>query len=93
MTTHSLITLSSTSATKITPNGVHSGIDITIQNVNETGYIYIGGEGVSTTDYGYRILPNHAISVELNGQSAIYAIASASNMKIAVLNTSLESGS
>lgn len=93
MTTHSLITLSSTSATKITPNGVHSGIDITIQNVNETGYIYIGGEGVISTDYGYRILPNHAISVELNGQSAIYAISSAPAMKIAVLNTSLESGS
>lgn len=93
MTTHSLITLSNTQVTKITPNGVHSGIDITMQNVNDSGYIYIGGEELSSTSYGYRIMPNHAISVELNGQSSLYAIASTNNMKLAVLNTSLESGS
>lgn len=93
MTQHSLTTLSSSSPTRLTPNGIHSGMDITIQNVNDSGYIYIGGEDLSSTSYGYRIMPNHAISVELNGQSSLYAIASTNNMKLAVLNTSLESGS
>ena len=93
MTTHSLTTLSNTTATRLTPNGIHSGIDFTIQNVNATGYIYLGAEGVSSENYGYRILPNHAISIELNGRDALYAIASASNMKAAVLKTKLEAGS
>ncbi len=93
MTYHSLKTLSNTSATLLSPNGVHSGTDITIQNVNVSGYIYIGGPSVTAEDYGYRLLPNHAISVELGGQSSIYAVSSAPGMKAAVLNTHLESGS
>lgn len=93
MTLHSLTTLSNTSATRLTPNGTHSGYDFTMQNVNESGYIYIGGENVSSTNYGYRILPNHAISIEITGRDAIYAIASASSMKIAVIQTNLEIGS
>ncbi len=92
MTTHALITLSDSTTTRLTPNGIHSGIDITIQNVNASGYIYIGAEGVSAENYGYRILPNHAISIELNGRDSVYAIASAPSMKVAVLKANLEAG-
>ena len=93
MTQHSLITLSNTSATRLTPNGLHSGMDITVQNVNDTGYIYLGSDSdVSSTDYGFRILPNHSISFELPTPDAMYAIASTNSMKIAVIKTGLESG-
>ena len=51
MTTHALITLNTTTATLLSPYGVHSGVNISIQNVNESGYIYLGGENVSTTNY------------------------------------------
>lgn len=93
MAYHSLKTLSNTATTLLSPFGIHSGVDITIQNVNASGYIYIGGENVSSTDYGYRLMPSHAISLELSGQSSLYAIASAPDMKVAVLNANLESGS
>jgi hypothetical protein len=92
MATHSLTTLSSSTATRLTPPGIHSGIEITIQNVNASGYIYLGSEGVTAENYGYRILPNHAISIELNGRDSLYAISSGSNMKAAVLKTNLETG-
>lgn len=93
MTMHSLTTLSNTSATRLTPNGTHSGMDITLQNVNTTGYIYIGGSSdISDTDYGFRIMPNHSISFELPGKDELYAIASIDEMKLAVIKTSLESG-
>lgn len=94
MTQHSLITVSNTTPVRLTPPGVHSGMDITIQNVNSSGYIYIGGnESVSSIDYGFRILPNHSISFELPGKDALFAIASASGMSAAVLKTNLEKGS
>ncbi len=93
MAEHSLITLSNTVSTRLVPNGIHSGMDITIQNVNASGYIYIGDASVSVESYGYRILPNHAISFELPGQEALYAIASAPSMKLAVIKTKLEKGS
>jgi hypothetical protein len=93
MERHLLINVSNTSPTRITPTGTHSGIDLTMQNVNGSGYIYVGGAGVTAENYGYRIYPNHAFSIELNGNEAIYAIASAPNMKVATLRTRLESGS
>lgn len=92
MTNHSLITLSSSAATRLTPTGLHSGMDITIQNVHESAYVYIGGEGVTSSNYGYRIAPGHAISWELPGKDALYAITNTNNSKVAVLKTNLDSG-
>jgi len=91
MTTHILHTLSNSTATRLTPNGVHSGMDITLQNVNDTGYIYVGGEGVTGSSYGFRLLPNHSFSIELPGVDALYAISSVDEMNLAVIHTSLES--
>lgn len=93
MTIHALITLSDTIATRLTPNGVHSGMDITLQNTNTTGYIFIGGEGVTASNYGYRISPNTAVSWELPGKDALYAIADVNAIVVAVINTNLEGGS
>jgi hypothetical protein len=92
MTLHALTTLSSTSATRLTPNGIHSGIDITIQNTDGSAYVYIGGEGVTTSSYGYRLAPGSAWSIELPGQDALYAITDTNNSKIAILKTNLENG-
>lgn len=90
MTQHALTALSNTTATRLTPLGSHSGLDITLQSVNATGYIYVGGEDVSSTNYGFRILPNHSISFELPGSDSLYAIASTTSMSVAVLSIGLE---
>ena len=90
MTTHALTQLSNTTATRLTPNGIHSGMDITLQNVNATAYVYIGGEDVSTTNYGYRISPDNAWSVELPGQDALYAISDIDGSYVAMLQMGLE---
>jgi hypothetical protein len=85
MTQHSLTTLSSTSATRLTPNGQHSGLDVTIQNIDESAYVYVGGEDVSAEDYGYRISPNNAISFSLLSNDAMYAITDTDESQVAVL--------
>jgi hypothetical protein len=91
-TTHALVTLSNTTATRLTPNGIHSGMDITIQNVHASAVVYVGGEGVTSSDYGYRLSPDTAISFELSGRDALYAISDTNNSKVAALKTSLEAG-
>ena len=90
MTQHSLTTLSNSTATRITPPGAHGGLDITIQNVNSTGYVYIGGEGVTSSNYGFRIMPNHSISFELSSPDSLYAISSVDAMNIAIIQINLE---
>jgi hypothetical protein len=89
MTQHKIESVG-TSAVRLTPNGVHSGMDITLQNINESGYVYIGGEGVTAESYGFRLSPNQAISFELPGSDALYAVAE-SELDLAVLETGLES--
>jgi hypothetical protein len=92
MTLHAHTTLSNTTATRLTPNGLHSGMDITIQNIHESAYVYVGGEGVTASDYGYRIAPGAAFSIELPGQDALYAISNVNSSKVAILQTGLETG-
>ena len=92
MTTHALTILSDTVATRLTPPGVHSGMDITIQNVDPAAYVYIGGEGVTALAFGYRLSPSHAISFELPGKDALYAISDTDESQIAVIKTNLETG-
>lgn len=92
MTTHSLFTLSDAADSRISPEGIHSGVDITIQNLDSEAYVYIGGEGVTTESFGYRLAPASAISFELPGKNALYAISDTDGAQVAVLKTSLEVG-
>ena len=91
MANHEIVNLSTTVAVRLTPLGTHSGMDITLQNVNSSGYVYVGAEDVTSSSYGFRILPNHSISFELAGLDSLYAIASSADMDLAVLRIDLES--
>ncbi len=88
---HFMKTLSSSTATKISASTLTRGSDITFQNANDSGYIYIGDSRVTTTDFGYRISPNSAISFELPEYDHLYAVSEIDGMKLAVLQTGLES--
>ena len=90
MTAHKIELIGSV-AKRITPNGSHSGMDITIQNVASSGNIYVGGEGVSTTDYGFRLAPDAAIAFELPGLDALYLIADNEDSQAAIIHIGLES--
>jgi hypothetical protein len=92
MTTNRIVALSTTSPLLLSPAGTHSGVDITVQNINATGYVYIGGSNLTNANYGFRIDPSHAISIELNGRDALYALGSTSGLSASVLMTNLEQG-
>lgn len=93
MTQHSRILLSDTTATRLTPIGTHSGMDITLQNPNTTGNIYIGGEGVNSSSFGFLLFPKMSFSIELFGRDFLYAIADTDDLPLVMLKTNLESGS
>lgn len=91
-TSHALVYLSNSSATRLTPNGLHSGMDITIQNVDSEAVVYLGGQDVSSANYGFRLKPEQAFSVELPGTDALYAISTVDESAIATLHFTLEQG-
>lgn len=92
MTIQNMYTLSDTYSTLISPPNTHSGVDLTVQNINDAGYIYVGNSEVSTVSFGYRLSPGHAMSFELSGKDSLYVIASNPNMRISVLTLNLEIG-
>jgi hypothetical protein len=67
-------------------------MDITIQNISDENFVYLGGEGVTQENFGYRLNPGSAISFELPGRDALYAIADGEETLVAVIKTNLESG-
>jgi hypothetical protein len=90
MARHKLVTLSNTNASLISDAGIHSGKDITIQNVSETAIVYIGGTNVTTSNYGYKLLPGAAWSVELPPRDSLYSISDTDGSQVAVLKVGLE---
>lgn len=90
-TYHKLLTLSDTTATELTPGGkTHSGLDLTIQNVDETAIVYVGGAGVTASNYGFKLDPGVGFSVELNPRDELYAISDTNGSNAALLRVLLE---
>lgn len=91
MTTHEAYTLSSSGvAYEILPARGGNGRDVTIQNNNATATIMIGGAGVTTTNYGFKLVPGAAISFELDGDDAIWAVSGTSGIDVHIMTVKLE---
>lgn len=90
-TYHKLLTLSNETATELTPGGkIHSGLDLTIQNVHESAIVYIGGTGVTASNYGYKLESGDGFSVELNPRDELFAISNTNGSQVALLRVLLE---
>ena len=87
---HDLLTLSNSTPTELTPGARHSGLDVTIQNVDETAIVYIGGATVTTSDYGFKLVPGAGFSVELHPNDRLYAISDTNGSNAALLRALLE---
>jgi hypothetical protein len=90
-TYHELVVLSDTTETELTPEGkVHSGLDLTVQNIDEEAIVYLGGEGVTAENYGYKLEPGDGFSIELNPRDQLYAISDTDESEVALLRVLLE---
>ena len=89
-TYHELLTLSDTTATELTPGANHSGLDVTVQNVDATAIAYIGAAGVTAANYGFKLEPGDAFSVELNPRDRLYIISDTNESNVALLRVFLE---
>ena len=89
-TYHEVIALSNSTATELTPGGRHSGLDLTVQNVDETAIVYIGGESVTAASYGFKLTPGAGFSIELNPNDRLYAISDTDASEAALLRALLE---
>lgn len=63
---------------------------MTIQNVDDTAIVYIGGSTVTASSYGFKLDPGAGFSVELNPNDRLYAISDTNESNAALLRVFLE---
>jgi hypothetical protein len=90
-TVHETYTLTTSgTAYEIIPTIGGNGKDVTIQNNNASANVFIGGPGVTTSSFGFKILPGAAISFELDGTDNIWAVGSENSATVNIMRIDLE---
>jgi len=89
-TFHELLTLSNATASELSPGANHSGLDVTVQNVDDTANVFVGASTVTASDYGFKLVPGAAISFELNPKDRLYVISDVNESKAALIRIFLE---
>ena len=75
MIRHSIKTLSTTTPVEATIEDSVNGVcTLVVQNVNGVSNVYLGNENVSSSNYGFLLLPRQAFTVELRPNDRVYAI-------------------
>ena len=86
---HQNYTLSNVTPSLITVDSGYTALpamDMSIQNLSSTGYVYIGNATVSSTNFGLRIDPGAVLCIdEVIWKDEIYAITDVNNTAIAVI--------
>lgn len=78
MIRHEIKTLSTTTPIELTiEDSINFVCTLVIQNIDSSGYVYIGNNLVSSSNYGFLLYPNQAFTIELRPYDRIYAVGSA----------------
>lgn len=86
MIKHNLVNISNISATSLDiSENIKSTFTLIVQNVNPVGYLYLGNSGITSTNYGFRVSPNQAFTIELPSSVNLYSLASDAGMHAAVM--------
>lgn len=70
-----------------TINYNYRGQSILVQNPSTTVTVYLGGTDVTSSVYGYRLLPNQSVSIDLYPGEQLYAAVASSTQTVSVIRT------
>ena len=75
-----------TTATKLTNDfDGRDGQTINVQNPSASTTVYLGGEGVTTTSYGYLLKAETSFSVELQDDEKLYAVVASGTQTVNII--------
>lgn len=88
--TYQVLTLSNASATAVSLENnelVEHDIELYVQNLSDTAYVYIGNSSVTSSSFGMCLGPNDSMTFDYRGYDSrptFYGIASANNTLVSV---------
>jgi hypothetical protein len=62
-----------------------NGQSISVQNPSPSVTVYLGGSNVTSSSYGYALLPGQTYIVDLNSGEHLYAVVSSSTQQVNVV--------
>lgn len=86
---HQRVTVGTTATLIAEASSNRDGLDVMIQSAKGASVeVYVGGEGVTTTDYGHLIDPDENFDLHLYPGEKLYGVTSAGTHILNILKTS-----
>lgn len=86
MIRHQLKVLNTSTPIELTiEDSINSVCTLVVENINDSGNIFIGNSGVSSSNFGFKLYPRQAFTVELRPYDRLYAV-SDSEMQISCMS-------
>jgi hypothetical protein len=86
---HKLVTLNSSTPVKLTEDIVddfyNRDLAVSMQNIDSSINIYIGTSTVTSSSYGFKLIPGGALSLDIMSGDDLYAIAASGTPSVAVI--------
>lgn len=83
--THNIVSVGTTATVISTAANDREGHSVLVQNPSASTTVYIGGAGVTTTDYGCALAGGADISVDLQQGEILYGVVASSTQNVNVL--------
>ena len=82
---HAQVTVGTTATLLSSASAGRDGQSVLVQNPTGGVNVYIGGAGVTTTDYGYLLLAGSAFAIDLQNGEGIYGVVASSTQAVGVI--------
>ena len=83
---HANYNLNNTSVQALNNHSIFEfSMSLAVQNTSASGFIFVGGQNVSVTSYGYRIDPGGTFTADVRSADVLYGIADRANTTCAVM--------
>lgn len=82
---HKIQSLNSTAVNLVVRENTDAVNSMSIQNVSNVGFAYLGNESVTTTNFGIKLFPGQIYTIELAPSDNIWA-AGDSGVQVAIFN-------
>jgi hypothetical protein len=71
---HRIITLSSTPQRLNVREVIDSRSTLSVQNIMNVGYAYLGNSEVTTTNFGHKLYPSQSFTIEMSSGDDLWAV-------------------
>lgn len=80
---HKIVILNATAQNLVVRESTDARNTMTVQNTMSSGFAYLGGPGVTTTNYGHKLYPGQSFMVEMASSDDLWAVGD-TGVKVAV---------